>query len=168
MAKKRFCPPPTEYKLWDQKCYNHKLLLISNYIICIQFLKTLTWTFKGALIMFLSVLKETLLDQGPGPFRVLALTWNWYSVLSSKSVKIAFRSVVVLVNLSSGTRLFHKWMSYIVIWKLDEGVKNKNHLYTKIHDMESTFSFWNCCVLCKYPKLLRNFPIHIWAYFLKS
>ena len=165
MDKKRFFPPPTEY--CDQKCYNLKLLLICNYIICIQFLKTLTWTFKGALIMFLSVLKETLLDQGPGPFRVLALTWNWYSVLSSKSVKIAFRSVVVLVNLSSGTRLFHKWMSYIVIWKLDEEVENKNHLGIYENPRYGMDNFI-LKLLCRYPKLLRNFPIHRWTYSLKS
>lgn len=36
--------------------------------------KELTLTRGGALIMFLSVLKETLLDQGPGPFLVLART----------------------------------------------------------------------------------------------
>ena len=77
----------------------------------------ITLTLRGALIMFLIVLKDTLLDHGLGPFRVLARTWNWYSVLSSKSEKMTFLSVVVLVSFSSGTRLFHKWMSYMVIWK---------------------------------------------------
>ena len=93
--------------------FSHEVFFNSRTVV-------LTWTLNGALIMFLSVLKETLEDQGPGPFLVLALTWNWYSVLSSKSVKIAFRSVVVRVNLSSETRLFHKCMSYIVICKIKE------------------------------------------------
>ena len=134
--------------------------LISPFRVLLYKNLSITFTLRGALIMFLSVLKDTLLDHGPGPFRVLARTWNWYSVLSSKSVKIAFLSVVVRVSFSSGTRLFHKWMSYMVIWKRRQDECKIEFIYPFVENSMCQQSIVNLWVL----ELQGNYQICLKTY----